>query len=251
MGAQLTGVLLEVRLALVLVIGLAELQEGVEWDLRVDDHLTTARQVDDHVGAEKPVLSHRRPLLFEVAVLGHAGRLDRVAQCHFAPAATGLGGPKCCDQVPGLLLELLVAKMQRRDPLIQGGVGALTLDLHVPQPTLVASQGLAEWVQQLGDRQLALREVALGGRTNLVELGVGQCQELLVVLRQCLRRQLRERSGQAFAFLFGPARRLLVGQAEQLEFGGGDSAGRLGRRRGLRDGLQVGRQLRRACLCID
>ena len=181
-------------LRVVLVVGLGELQEGVERDLRVDDDLAAARQVHDHVGPQKPVLGRRRPLLLEVAVLGHAGRLDGVAQRHFAPAPARLRRPQCGDQVPGLLLQLLVPEVQRRHPLAQGGVGALALDLHVPEPALVAGQRLAQRVQQLGDRLLALREVALGCRADLVELGVGERQELLVVLRQCLCRQAPRRS---------------------------------------------------------
>ena len=153
-------------------------------------------QVHDHVGTEQAVRRRRRPLLLEVAVLGHAGRLDRVAQRHFAPAAPRLRGPQRRDQVPGLLLQLLVAEVQRGHPLVQRGVGALALDFHVPQPALVAGQRLAQRVQELRDRLLALGEIALGGRADLVELGVGQREELLVVLRQRLRRQLREGAGQ-------------------------------------------------------
>ena len=173
---------------------LGELQEGVERDLRVDDDLAAARQVHDHVGPQQAVRGRGRPLLVEVAVLGHAGRLDRVAQRHLAPAAPRLRRPQRGDQVPGLLLQLLVAEVQRGHALVQRGVGALALDFHVPQPALVTGQGLAQRVQQLRDRLLALGEVALRGRADLVELGVGQREELLVVLRQRLRRQLREGS---------------------------------------------------------
>ena len=212
-GAQLPGVLLEERLALVLVLGLGELQEGVERDLRVDDDLAAARQVHDHVGPEQAVRRRGRLLLVEVAVLGHAGRLHGVAQRHFAPAAPRLRRAQRRDEVPGLLLQLLVADVQRRHPLVQGGVGALALRFHVPQPALVAGQGLAQRVEQLRDRLLALREVALGGRPDLVELGVGQGEELLVVLRQRLRRQFRERAGEEPALLLRPARRLRFGRA--------------------------------------
>ena len=81
------------------------------------------------------------------------------------------------------------------------------------KPALVAGQGLAQRVEQLRDRLLALREVALGGRADLVELGIGQGEELLVVLGQRLRRQLRERAGEQPALLLRPARRLRFGRA--------------------------------------
>ena len=118
------------------------------------------------------------------------------------------------------------------------------------KPALVAGQGLAQRVEQLRDRLLALREVALGGRADLVELGVGQGEELLVVLRQRLRRQLREGAGEEIALLLRPARRLDLRRAEQLELGDGDGAGRLGGGGRLRRGLQLRRQLRRPCLRI-
>ena len=86
-GAQLPGVLLEERLALVLVVALDELQEGVERHLRVDDHLAAAGQVHDHVGTEQAVLGRGRPLLLEVAVLGHAGRLRPRCAASFRPSA--------------------------------------------------------------------------------------------------------------------------------------------------------------------
>ena len=123
------------------------------------------------------------------------------------------------------------------------GVRALALRLHVPQPLLVAGQGLAQRVEQLCDRLLALREIALGGRADLVELGIGQGEELLVVLRQRLRRELRERAGEQPALLLRPARGLAFGRAQQLELGNCDGTGRLGGRRRCGRGLQLSRQL--------
>ncbi len=101
--------------------------------------------------------------------------------------------------------------------LAQPGVGPLALGLHVLDAPLVAGERLAERVQKLCDGRLAPVEVALGRSSCLVEPGVGQGQELLVVLRQGLRRQLRERSGQPAALLLRPRGRLRAGPAYELE----------------------------------
>ena len=56
--------------------------------------------------------------------------------------------------------------------------------------------------------------------------------------------------GQPVALLLGPARRLLLRRAQQIELGDGDGAGGLGDGRRLRHRLQVGRQRLRRRLRI-
>ena len=135
-----------------------------------------------------------------------------------------------------------MAEMQCRHPLVQCGIGAFAFHLHVPQAALVTSQGLAQRVEELRDRLLTLREVALGGRTDLVELGVGQRQELLVVLRQRLGGELREGPGQEIALLLGPPGGLEFGRAKQFELRHRNGACRFSGGGGLRHRLQLGRQ---------
>ncbi len=105
------------------------------------------------------------------------------------------------------LLELLVSQVELGQLLAQPLVGALPIQLDLPQPELVARQRLAQRVEQLRDGLLALGEVALGRRAGLVEFRVGQGQELLVVAGQGLGRQLGEGAGQADPLLLCPRRR--------------------------------------------
>ena len=106
--------------------------------------------------------------------------------------------------------------------LAQALVGALALQLHLTQTQLVARQRLGQRVEQLGDGLLALGEVSLGRGADLTEPGGRQRQELFVVLRQGLRRQLGKGSGQLVALLLGPACGLVLGGTQQLQFRDGD-----------------------------
>ena len=85
-------------------------------------------------------------------------------------------------------------------------------------------------VQQLGDRLLALRQVALGLGPRLAQAGVGQRQELLVVLGQRLGRELGEGAHEPGPVLLGLAGRLGLGRLEQVELGLGHGPPGLGRR---------------------
>ena len=59
-----------------------------------------------------------RHLLVEVAVLGHPGRLRPRGAARISPQRpAGLRRPQRRDEVPGLLLQLLVAECKRRHPL--------------------------------------------------------------------------------------------------------------------------------------
>ena len=114
--------------------------------------------------------------------------------------------------------------------LVQPLVGALALELHLPEPALVAGQRLAQRVEQLRDRLLALGQVALGRRAGLAELRVGQGKELLVVLGQRLAPTARRTSPPGGRAPPRPAPSPRLGPAQQLELGRGHGPGRLRRR---------------------
>ena len=249
-GAQLPGVLTLEDDARLVVVRIDQLEEGVERDLGVDDHVPSPGHVHDQVGTKTAVLGAGGHLLVEVTVLEHAGHLDHPAQLDLAPAPPSLRRAQRSDQVPGLLLQLLVPEMELGQLLAQHVVGTLALELHLPQPELVARQRLAQRVQELRDGLLTLGQVTLRRGAGLAELRVGQGQELLVVPGQGLGRQLGERAGQADPFLLGPCRRFGGILAHQLELAFGDGAVLLGRRRQLGDRSQFGRLLGRGRLGV-
>ena len=67
---------------------------------------------------------------------------------------------------------------------------------------LVLAELLADRLQQLLDGLLALGQLAVGRLTGLLELGVGQLQELLLVLLQRLGGEPGELAGQLASDLF-------------------------------------------------
>ena len=144
----------------------------------------------------------------------------------------------------GLLLQLLMPEVQGRDPFAEAGVGTLALDLQLLESALVAGERLAQRVQQLRDRLLSLTQIALGGRPCLLELRVGQGEELLVVPGQCLGRQLCEGSGEPDALLLGPRRRLRRSLPHQLQLVHGDGTPLFCLRGRLDHDRQLGRLLR-------
>ena len=140
-----------------------QLQERVERDLGVDDHLAAAGHVHDHVGTQATLVGRGRHLLVEVAVLEHAGHLDHPAQLHLPPAAPRLRRAERRHQIAGLLLQLLVAEVELRHLLAQDPRRRPGARAPCPaRPALVAGQRLAQRVEQVGDGLLALRQVALG-----------------------------------------------------------------------------------------
>ena len=103
MVAQLLGVAGQMGLALVVVIGAGRVEEGVEWDLGVDDDPPTTDQLDDQVGPlHRVVARHGVDLFGEVAAVDHPGQLDRSAQVHLTPSSTDLGPAQRRGQRLGL-----------------------------------------------------------------------------------------------------------------------------------------------------
>ena len=135
-------------------------------------------------------------LLVEVAPGAHPGQLDHPAQLHLAPAAAGLGPPQGGDQRLGLQPQL-------------GGVGRAILHLlgqrrvrQVPGPVRLAQlvlypgQGLAQRLDQVLDRGLALVQLARGGDVGRGQAALGDLQEPAGALVQRLRGQLAEPLGE-------------------------------------------------------
>ena len=85
-------------------------------DLGVDDDLGAVGQVHDEVGAlQRVVVDAQRQLLVEVAVLGHAGHLDDLAQLQLAPSTARLGAAQRGDEVLRLDRQLLLGAAKRVD----------------------------------------------------------------------------------------------------------------------------------------
>ena len=74
--------------ALGLVVRFVRVEERLERHLGVDHDLPGAGEGHDHVGPELSVGTVGGDLLFEVAVLDHAGHLDDTPQLHLAPTTT-------------------------------------------------------------------------------------------------------------------------------------------------------------------
>jgi len=140
--------------------------------------------------------------------------------------------------------------MELCHPLGEDFVSPLALEFHVLDAPLVPRQRLAERVEELGDRLLPLREVSLGRGARLLQPGVRQRQELLVVLRERLGRQPCELPGQTGPLLLGAGGRLGVGAAQDVEFVGQDRACGLCRRCGVGQLIEPDRLLRRHRLGI-
>ena len=171
-----------------LVPGLGRLQEAGERDLRVDHDVLAAGQVDDQVGAEQAVHGAAGRLLGEVAVLQHAGGLDHPAQLQLAPAPADLRRAQGGDELRGLRTQLLGGLAHRRDLLQQGRVRALAAALDLADLRLDLAERLPQRPDQALDRLLALVQVAAGLGGRLLEPGLGQPDERLVVAGQRLAR---------------------------------------------------------------
>ena len=189
-GAQLPGVGHEVRPPDGFVGGVVGVEERLQRHLGVDHHVPGARQMHDHVGAHPAVGAVLGHLLLEVAVLDHAGHLDHAPQLHLPPSATRSRGAQSRDQVAGLGLQLVLGLGERPHLLAQPGVGLLTLELEEPQAVLVAAELFAQGGEELLDGLGALVEVTARRLLGMGQAGVGELQELRVVLLERLARQL-------------------------------------------------------------
>ena len=99
--------------------------------------MLAARQIDDHVGPDAPLVAVQRLLLVEIAVIEHAGELDDPLQLELAPAAADTGPLQRIDQTAGFGLQLAAGRVERRDALQQRralldapALGVLDLAVH-------------------------------------------------------------------------------------------------------------------------
>ena len=119
--ADLPRVFAEERLAAGFVWRLERLQIRIERRLRVDDDVLAAGQPDDDVGphAAVAVAVGDRELLFEVAVLDHAGQLDDALQLQLAPAAADARPFERVHELARLGAQVLAGGVERGDALQQ------------------------------------------------------------------------------------------------------------------------------------
>ncbi len=122
-------------------------------------------------------------------------------------------------QVARLGLQLVLGLGERPDLLAEPGVGLLALELEEPQPLLVAAELLAQRGEQLLDGLGALVEIAARRLLGVAHAGVGQLQELGVVLLERLARQFGELAHELAPDLLGGASSLLGRAALVLERG--------------------------------
>ena len=102
-AAQVTGMALEMRRALLLVTRVGSCQKSVERHLRVDHDEPLPGQTHQHVGAQTAIVRVDSCLRLEVAVLEHPCELDDVAQLHLAPHAAGTRLAQGAREPPSLL----------------------------------------------------------------------------------------------------------------------------------------------------
>lgn len=152
-------------------------------------------------------------------MLEHPGHLHHPAQLELTPPASGLGRPQRRDQVAGLALQLIVGDGQVAHLLGQRRVGALTLDLQPLDPGVVPAQLLADGLEELLDGLVTASQVAVGRLPALVQLGIRQLEELLVVPGQRFGRQAGQLTGELLAGLLQPGRPLRRRSLLVLEIG--------------------------------
>ena len=143
-GAELTGVALQVTGRLLAVVGGEGVEVGVERHLGVDDHRPAAREPHDHVGSLVPLRAGEVHLLLEVAVLDHAGQLDRTPQVQLAPLAAHVRLAQGGGERTGLAAEQVGGVPHVVDLLVQLALPRRALLLDVQQPLVEPVDARAE-----------------------------------------------------------------------------------------------------------
>ena len=152
-------------------------------------------QPDDDVGAHAAIGIVRavdRLLLFEIAVLEHAGELDDALQLELAPPAADAGPLERIHEPPGLASQVLAGRIERRDPLQQLRAG-------LEPPALGLLDLAIDLIQRFRDRREQVLHrlfagVDIGGRlrAGFAQTGFGEIEKRLVVGLQGLGRQRLE-----------------------------------------------------------
>ena len=123
-----------------------------------------------------------RLLLFEVAVLDHAGQLDDAFELQLAPAAADTRTLERIDQPSRFGLQVFANRIERRDTLQQARAvlhapALRILDLAVHTFERVRHRG-----EQIVDRLLARVDIGRGLGARLFEPRLGEMEERFVVL---------------------------------------------------------------------
>ena len=172
------------------VVGrLAGVEVRRERNLRVDDHDLLARETDDQVGAQPPVVGRGRDLLVEVAVRQHARELDDALQLNLAPASPDVRRPQRGREGRGALAQLRQLAPER-------AVRPLARELQRPHLAV----DLLERLLQRPDvpRQLGFGDLEERRAVRLVRVRRRRADGVddLVVERAPLDVELRPRSGE-------------------------------------------------------
>ncbi len=216
---QLAGVRHEVGPSGRIVGSVVGVEEGLKRHLGVDNDVPGSRQMHDHVGPQPSFGALGRHLLLEVAVLDHPRHLHHTPELHLAPTATRGRGTQRGHEVARLGLELVLGVGQGPDLLAQTRVGLLTLELEESKPLFVAAELLAEGTEQLLDGLSALIEITARRLLGMGHAGVGELEELGVVLLERLARQLGEFTDELTPHVLGGQTTLLRRAALVLEQG--------------------------------
>jgi len=137
--------------------------------------------VDGHVGSIAGGGVVGLGLFGEVAMGGHAGELDDVAELHFTPPASLLGTAEGGDEAAGLTVELLVGGDDLTDLFFELAVGDFAFLLDVADGFVLMFEEFADGLDELVDGEVAFLGVAFGlGEESFEGLG-GEVEELLIV----------------------------------------------------------------------
>ena len=96
-----------------LVVAFDRGEKGGERDLGVDDDVLAARQLDDDVRSQPPVLAVRAFLDLEMVAFDHAGGFEDPPELQLAPLAADVRRPKRPRQLAGLGLQGQLRVSQR------------------------------------------------------------------------------------------------------------------------------------------
>jgi hypothetical protein len=138
------------------------------------------------------LLGVARLLLDEVDVVQHAGELDDALELHLSPAPARFGATQGFDEVAGLELQLLLRAEERLHLLGERAVGLQARRLDPPHLGVDLAERQLDRLDYRRNRLLALLEVPLGFALQTLEVLLGERQELLVVPRQGVRREILE-----------------------------------------------------------
>ncbi len=167
--AQQPGVVAQVPISLLVGGRLVGVEHALQRRLGVDDDVLAPGQVDDQVGAQRPLVAGERRLLDEVAVAHHPGELDDVAQLHLAPLAARVRLAQRGDERAGLGAQPLAGLVQRLQLRLEPAAGLAPLLVEVQQLLVDPAELLPQRRDELLDRLLALVQIAL-------RLGLGRLQ---------------------------------------------------------------------------